>query len=107
MARALAKGNKGIPPGVNGMKMPSLLSIETTRIFPPYLHLILGLTNNVVQHMLADLTSFGCVDPSVVLRQLEHNAVLAELEEMVAAAVDDLVGVLDSDEVMDQVSAHQ
>ena len=103
MARALAKGNKGIPPGVNGVKMPSLLSIEPTRIFPPYLHLILGLTNNVVQRMLADLTSFGCVDPSVALRQFEHNAVLGELEETVAAAVDDLVDLLDSDEVKAQV----
>ena len=103
VARALAKGNKGIPPGVNGVKMPSLLSIEPTRIFPPYLHLILGLTNNVVQRMLADLTSFGCVDPSVALRQFEHNAVLGELEETVAAAVDDLVDLLDSDEVKAQV----
>jgi len=63
----------------------------------------LGLTNNVVQRMLADLTSFGCVDPSVALRQFEHNAVLGELEETVAAAVDDLVDLLDSDEVKAQV----
>ena len=85
------------------MKMPSLLSIETTRIFPPYLHLILGLTNNVVQRMLADLTSLGCVDPTVALRQFEYCTLLGELEETVAATVDDLVDVLGSKRVKAQV----
>jgi hypothetical protein len=73
------------------------------RILPPYLHLVLGLTNNVVQQMLADLTSFGCVDPAVALRHLEHCALLAELEETEAAAVDDLVDVLNSRQVKAQV----
>jgi len=102
VARALEKGNKGKPAGVNGVKMPSLLSIDPVRILPPYLHLVLGLTNNVVQQMLADLTSFGCVDPTVALRQFEHCALLGELEETVATAVDDLVELL-SNKVKDQV----
>jgi len=103
VARALAKGNKGMPVGVNGVKIPSLLSIDPMRILPPYLHLVLGLTKNVVQQMLADLTSFGCVDPAVALRHLEHCALLAELEETEAAAVDDLVDVLNSRQVKAQV----
>jgi len=94
VARALAKGNKGKPAGVNGVKMPSLLSIDSMRILPPYLHLVLGLTNNVVQQMLSDLTSLGMVDPTVALRQFEHCALLAELEETVATAVDDLVEMM-------------
>ena len=77
----MAKGNKGVPAGVNGVKMPSLLSIAPKRTLVPYLHLVLGLTNNVVQQMLAFLTSLGCVDPAVPLRQFDHCALLAELED--------------------------
>jgi len=55
---------------------------------------LLGLTNNVVQQMLANLTSLGCVGPTVALRQFEHCALLAELEATVAAAVDELVELL-------------
>ena len=103
VARALAKGNKGVPAGVNGVKMPSLLSIAPKRTLAPFLHLVLGLTNNVVQQMLADLTSLGCADPAVTLRQFDHCALLAELEESLAAAVDDLVDVLHSRQVKAQV----
>jgi hypothetical protein len=106
VARALAKGNKGVPAGVNGVKMPSLLSIAPKRTLVPYLHLVLGLTNNVVQKMLAFLTSLGCVDPAVALRQFDHCALLAELEESVAADVDDLVDVLHSRQVKAQVKQH-
>ena len=92
----MAKGNKGVPAGVNGVKMPSLLSIPPKRTSAPFLHLVLGLTNNVEQQMLADLTSLSSADPAVTLRQFDHCALLAELEESVAAAVDDLVDVLHS-----------
>jgi hypothetical protein len=68
VARALAKGNKGMPAGVNGVKMPSLLSIPPKRTLAPHLYLVLGLANNVVQQMLADLTSLGSADPAVALR---------------------------------------
>jgi hypothetical protein len=103
VARALAKGNKGVPAGVNGVKMPSLLSTPPKRTLAPFLHLVLGLTNNVVQQMLADLTSLSSADPAVTLRQFDHCALLAELEESVAAAVDDLVDVLHSRQVKAQV----
>ena len=85
------------------LAVPSLLSIDSMRILPPYLHLVLGLTNNVVQQMLANLTSLGCVDPTVALRQFEHCALLAELEATVAAAVDELVELLKK-EVKKQVT---
>ena len=94
VVRAVAKGNKCMPAGVNGVKEPSLLPIDPKRIIPPYLHLVLGLTNNVVQEMLADLTRLGCVDPAAALRQFEHCALLAELETCVAGAVDGLISVL-------------
>ena len=83
-----------MPAGVNGVKEPSLLPIDPKRIIPPYLHLVLGLTNNVVQEMLADLTRLGCVDPAAARRQFEHCALLAELETCVAGAVDGLISVL-------------
>jgi len=44
--------------------------------------------------MLANLTSLGCVGPTVALRQFEHCALLAELEATVAAAVDELLELL-------------
>jgi hypothetical protein len=106
LARALVKGNKGVPAGVNGVKIPCLLSIAPKRTLAPYLHLVLGLTNNVghaVKQMLAFLTSLGCVDPAVTLRHFDHCALLAELEETVAAVVDDLVDVLHSRQVKAQV----
>jgi hypothetical protein len=47
VARAVAKGNKGMPLGVSGVKAPFLFLIGPKRNFPPYLHLALGLTSNV------------------------------------------------------------
>lgn len=99
MATVLAKGNKGMPPAVNGVKHPSLLPMDYARMIPPYLHLILGLVNNVVQQMLVDLTGLGCQNPAAAMREIEYNARLAELEDCIAVAVDEVVAVLRSKEI--------
>jgi hypothetical protein len=90
-----------MPAGVNGVKIPFLLSIEPKRILLPYLSLVLGRTSNVVQRILADLTSLGCEEPRPCGNS--STALLAEFEESVAAAVEDFVDVLRSRQVKAQV----
>ena len=68
--------------------------MDFKHVIPPYLHLILGLVNDVVKEMYKDLTRLGCVDPEAAARALERQGLLEELENAIAAAVGDLAKLL-------------
>ena len=59
VARAKARDIKHPPNHENGVCGRSLFVAPFTHVIPPYLHLILGLVNDVVKEMLADLTKLG------------------------------------------------
>ena len=65
-----------------------------THVIPPYLHLILGLVNDVVKEMLADLTKLGRLNPLAAQRQRERATMLEELEGGIGVAVGELVDLL-------------
>jgi len=71
--------------------------VDFEHIIPPYLHLMLGLTNDVVKEIFKDLTQLGSTDPKKVEAALQRRMKMPELELLIANAVDDLVGQLGSD----------
>jgi len=60
----------------------------------PYLHLVLGLVNDVVKEMLADLAKLSCVDFLTLERQRERQTTLEDLEGRIGEAVGELVACL-------------
>lgn len=87
------KKNKHLPEHINGVSGPSLFAADFNHLAPPYLHLILGLTNDCVKEMLAALAKLGCVDPAAMLRLLERNTVLDDLEGLIGEAVGELAQI--------------
>ena len=87
------KKNKNLPEHINGVSGPSLFAADFNHLVPPYLDLILGLTNDGVKEMLAALAKLGCVDPAAMLRQLERNTVLEDLEGLIGEAVGELAQI--------------
>ena len=57
-----AKGNKRHPNIHNGVSAPSLLSFSFDRAIPPYLHLGLGLENDLVKEIYGHLGKLGALD---------------------------------------------
>ena len=91
------RGGKPKNEPVNGVSAASLVPLDFEHIVPPYLHLMLGLTNDVVKEIYKDLTQLGSTDPKKVEAALQRRMKMAELELLIANAVDDLVGQLGSD----------
>ena len=92
-----AKGDMRNTVCVNNFKGVSAVShfdVEFDHITPPYLHLVLGVTNDCVKEMLRDLLTLGCLDPKAALRQLERIALAQELEFDLAKAVAELVDLV-------------
>ena len=66
---------------------------------------MLGLTNDVVKEIYKDLTQLGSTDPKKVEAALQRRMKMAELELLIANAVDDLVGQLglDARDLVDRI----
>ena len=89
-----AKGNKRHPNNHNGVSAPSLFSVPFDRAIPPYLHLGLGLENDLVKEIYGHLGKLGALDPGALKKVLQEHGALFELEVCVSSSVDGLVGAL-------------
>ena len=105
MDASRAKGNKRHPNNHNGVSAPSLFSAPFDRAIPLYLHLGLGLVNDVVKESYGDLGKPGALDPGALKHSphppgggqkkvLQEHGALFELEVCVSSSVDGLVGAL-------------
>jgi len=94
VAASVAKGNVNHPNNHNGVSAPSLFTVPFDRVIPPYLHLGLGLVNDVVREMYKDLTRLGCLDPEEAGRARALYGVLMELELRMTTCVEELVDLL-------------
>jgi hypothetical protein len=63
-------------------------------VIPPYLHLGLGLVNDVVKEIYGDLGKLGALDPGALKKVLQEHGSLLGLEVCVSSSVDGLVDVL-------------
>ena len=95
--RAGPRGGKPKNELVNGVSAASLVPVDFENGAPPYLHLMLGFTNDVVKEIYKDLAQLGSTDPKKVEAALQRRMEMAELELLIANAVGDLVGQLGSD----------
>ena len=64
--RAAARNAKTKPEPRNGVSGRTLFPCDFTHVIPPYLHLILGLVNDIIKELRKDLQSLGNVDPAQV-----------------------------------------
>ena len=64
--QAVARHAKTKPEPKNGVSAAPLVPWEFNRVLPPYLHLILGLVNDVVKELRKDLEFLDDLDPDKV-----------------------------------------
>ena len=74
--------------------MASLFSVTFDHVIPPYLHLRLGLVNEVVKENYGDLGKLGALDSRALKEVLQEHGNLLELGVCVSSDVDGLVDAL-------------
>jgi hypothetical protein len=68
------------PKPVNGVSKPPLIPLVHERVLPTSLHIPMGLLNDEVKHISAELLELDKVDPALVLQRQQAAEILEDIE---------------------------